>query len=614
MKKILPQDWIPSDGLKLEDNAQKAITAPGNTLVVAGPGSGKTELLAQKACFLLQTGACPHPRRILAISFKRDAAFNIKDRVIKRCGQALSQRFDSYTFDKFAKQMLDRLRAGIPEPYNVPAEYELLVTYAEVKDEIANAIKAADYKYYNTHSVDGDFLVRTPLPHDLKKEDDRVRQQAWLNLTSKAKAKVDFRMIMRLAQFIMESNPILKQFLQQTYSHVFLDEFQDTTFLQYDFLNACFADSGVNYTAVGDDKQMIMEWAGAIPDIFKRYIADKAATPLPLKMNFRSAPELVNLQNYLVEHLLGKKDFSIPSPQWKGGKGEARMCFFDNQAAEINYLVQEIKKWVLKEKLVPREICILVKQTPPRYTQELIAALIENGVRARDEMILQDLLCEEVVIYVLDVLTVIFSGQYGKASDDAFNYLCNLNSSYDDSSLLKMKRKLIKYFDEKRSVIKNVEISAKQLGELIVDIVKFAGIEKIKLAFPQFQQGNYLKKTVNDLYLHLNQYYKETKDLSTALDVLLGKDSIPIMTAHKSKGLEYHSVIFVGLEDKAFWTYDRQKSADDNLVFVALSRAKERVLFTFCENRNGPKPAVGIEGIHKILEASKGVTIVDVRK
>ena len=54
--------------------------------MVAGPGAGKTEFLAQRACFLLETGRCRHPKRILAISFKRDAAINLAERVRSRAG------------------------------------------------------------------------------------------------------------------------------------------------------------------------------------------------------------------------------------------------------------------------------------------------------------------------------------------------------------------------------------------------------------------------------------------------------------------------------------------------------------------------------------------------
>jgi len=72
--------------MELEPTALTAATTTGRNLVVtAGPGAGKTELLAQRADFLLRTGQCRYPRRILAISFKVDAAKNLKDRVRRRC-------------------------------------------------------------------------------------------------------------------------------------------------------------------------------------------------------------------------------------------------------------------------------------------------------------------------------------------------------------------------------------------------------------------------------------------------------------------------------------------------------------------------------------------------
>jgi len=78
---IQKEDWQPVDGLKLEPNALTAVTTTDrNVVVAAGPGAGKTELLAQRADFLFRTGACAYPRRILAISFKVDAARNLRDR------------------------------------------------------------------------------------------------------------------------------------------------------------------------------------------------------------------------------------------------------------------------------------------------------------------------------------------------------------------------------------------------------------------------------------------------------------------------------------------------------------------------------------------------------
>lgn len=74
---IDPDDWRPIGVNDLEPAAWAALRCSSNAAVVAGPGAGKTEFLAQRACYLLQTGLCPAPRRILAISFKTDAAKNL---------------------------------------------------------------------------------------------------------------------------------------------------------------------------------------------------------------------------------------------------------------------------------------------------------------------------------------------------------------------------------------------------------------------------------------------------------------------------------------------------------------------------------------------------------
>lgn len=78
MPLIAPEAWRPVGIEDLEPAAWEALRHPGSTSVVAGPGAGKTEFLAQRATYLLQTGVCKPPFRILAIAFKRDAADNLR--------------------------------------------------------------------------------------------------------------------------------------------------------------------------------------------------------------------------------------------------------------------------------------------------------------------------------------------------------------------------------------------------------------------------------------------------------------------------------------------------------------------------------------------------------
>ena len=91
---IEPEEWKPARIDALEDSALDVVRSANNRSVIAGPGSGKTELLAQRASFLLQCGVSPQPQRILAISYKRDAAFNIAKRVSARCHPEQAHRFE----------------------------------------------------------------------------------------------------------------------------------------------------------------------------------------------------------------------------------------------------------------------------------------------------------------------------------------------------------------------------------------------------------------------------------------------------------------------------------------------------------------------------------------
>lgn len=113
--RVQAEGWKPIGVDELEINALDVVRSTDNRSVIAGPGAGKTELLAQRAAYLLQTGASPAPQRILAISFKRDAATNLAARVGKRCHGNHSGRFDSPTFDAFAKGLVDRFGQALPE-------------------------------------------------------------------------------------------------------------------------------------------------------------------------------------------------------------------------------------------------------------------------------------------------------------------------------------------------------------------------------------------------------------------------------------------------------------------------------------------------------------------
>ena len=148
-RSIEPDAWTPVGIDALEDNALEVVRSTNNRSVIAGPGSGKTELLAQRACYLLQCGISPPPQRILAISYKRDAAANLAARVRARTHPDLAHRFDLLTFDAFAKSLIDRFGQALPEAFRPTPDYEIAnatFTIVQATVQAMNSAKSHRHK------------------------------------------------------------------------------------------------------------------------------------------------------------------------------------------------------------------------------------------------------------------------------------------------------------------------------------------------------------------------------------------------------------------------------------------------------------------------------------
>jgi len=332
------------------------------------------------------------------------------------------------------------------------------------------------------------------------------------------------------------------------------------------------------FTAVGDDKQRIMLWAGAKPDIFDAYIKEYKAKDLFLEMNFRSAPRLVELQNHLISKLLNKTDLVKASSKWDKNKGEAYVWIYENQQKETEHLFREVKSWIENDGLKPRDICILVKQQLSIYAGEIIEYFNENGIKARDENQLQDLLSDDLIVFVLNTISLLSDKKSLDEKTQALNFLINTSSVYEDTEIVKLENNFNKFIQQ--LIKKNLESK-----ELVDEIIEYVSIDRIKANFPNYRNPKFLKDMLNQLSESLEKYKEGSEDISEAVEQLLGKDSVPIMTIHKSKGLEYNTIIFVGLEDGAFWSFEKQPDEDKCAFFVALSRAEERVAFTYSKTR-----------------------------
>lgn len=588
MKIVSPEKWEPCDNITLEERAGDAVHSDSHVLVIAGPGAGKTELLAQKAAYLLQTNRCKEPQKILAISFKTDAAQNLKERVEKRCGPEAKYRFASMTYDAFAKSLLDHFLYALPVELRPQPNYsindDVVIDTAFRKIGYNNPDRLSQSRLKNYYQS---ILAAVILPLSIQ---DGVAERVWpllLNGFDKCTPTLTFKMITMLADYIIKTNPQIKRALQLTYSHIFLDEFQDTTSMQYAFVKQCFADSNSRITAVGDNKQRIMLWAGAVKNIFNIFYKEFNPEPVRLVMNHRSAPRLVALQREMYALLKETSTRVDTSNKWNPTDGDIALIIAENETIEAQTIAEDIA-YKVKGGTEPCDICILCKQLPPNYAPAIISALEVYGVRARIETEYQDLIKEPIIDLLLKIISCSLNRKQPRDWEFITNFLVGMwgigteqrNDSYDQ-----IQSKLHAKAEELKGQM-TVDVDRASLNNILSGLIVFLDITKIKGTFPTYRQGRYLDELVTKFEnLFWDELVSANGNGQLAIENFRGFHSIPIMTIHKSKGLEYSSVYFVGLEDSAFWNFRYQPEEDRCAFFVALSRAKKTITFSYCKQR-----------------------------
>lgn len=530
---IAVERWSPADGLTLEPNALAAATESARNLVLtAGPGAGKTEMLAQRADFLLRTGTCRYPRRILAISFKADASQNLKTRVRKRCGDELAARFDSYTFHAFAKRIIDRF---------------------------CPVLTGRD-------ALDADYSIGP----------QRVQGQS-----------ITFADMVPLAQTIVDASLVARNAVRQTYTHVFLDEFQDCTADQYGLILTCFGGTSAILTAVGDTKQSIMGWAGALEGIFKTFAEAFDALPRNLYQNFRSAPRLRRMQNVMVRVM--DPPAALEDADIVGDEGEIGILRFGDDGEEALGLTERVRA-LIDDGIAPSEIAILVSKQQNLYCQRLTAAFEAADIPFREEDKEQDLASEPVVCLLIDFL-LIASGTRQPAAYRRLLDFVVFNHGYDEEREYQLRSRWDRFVAETRRQIVSGEIYLTELHDLqtlTAALIDAVGRDSLIALSPDYAHGGRLDALIEQALERAHLLLRGGANLATALASFSGDSAVRIMSVHKSKGLEFDTVVILGVEKQTFWG---EASAERAAFFVGISRAKHRLWLTACRHRARPDGA-----------------------
>ena len=598
------------------EQAAAASRIDGPLLIIAGAGSGKTRMITYRIAHMLEEGI--DEKNILALTFTNKAAKEMSDRIRSLLGKPLKE-LTATTFHSFG--------LGLLKQYIQHLGYHNDFTLYDTNDNealIKNCIVSCGYQIpdYNIHSLLSLFSDLKTGRAKMENEEGAIAEiyREWL-LTEKAYTVVDFDDLILLPIKLFEKKPWILEKVQERYRYIMVDEFQDTSLLQYKLVSMIAAKYR-NIAVVGDDDQSIYSWRGANYENIVNFEHDfPERMEFKLERNYRSTGNILTAANALIVHNHERKKKKL----WTDEESGSAISIMRHRTseAEAYWIASEIKSSMRIRDLQYGDIGVLVRtnslisELENVFTEMNIPVRISGGKSFFDRREIRDMLC----------------------------YLKVLQNKHDDVSLLRIINtprrgigritieKLRKYADEKVIPLyqameemsgENTELSEKAKGNLksfismlrswsassssspdalIRRIVNDTGYQNmLNEEFPDSpksvdfrMQGISILENRVKRYLELNPD-SALKDYLNAVSIIGDEKEddgkkVNLMTMHASKGLEFRIVFLAGIEDdiipSARALEENQANIDEErrLFYVAITRARERLYINYADTR-----------------------------
>ena len=284
----------------------------GPVLIVAGAGSGKTRVLTSRIAYTIENGA--DPSRILALTFTKKAATEMKERIALMIGERKARKIYMGTFHsvfvRFLREYADVL--GYPASFTI---YDTSDSISAIKtcikqlsfddkvykpkdvlsriSKAKNALITASAYSRNQKALDDDRVSKRPLLHEVYALYDQMLRQSGV---------MDFDDILLNMNILLKKSEVALRDIAGRFDYILVDEYQDTNFSQYRILRELTKlNPKHNICVVGDDSQSIYAFRGAEIGNILNFTKDlPEAKTFRLERNYRSTANIVNAANSLI--------------------------------------------------------------------------------------------------------------------------------------------------------------------------------------------------------------------------------------------------------------------------------------------------------------------------
>ena len=598
----------------------------GNLLILAGAGSGKTRVLVHRIAWYIATGEAS-PQSILAVTFTNKAAAEMRSRIENLLGQSIRGMWVG-TFHGLCHRLLRAhwQDANLPENFQILDSEDQYRTIrrtirAMMLDESQYPPKEAQW-YINAQKDKG---LR---PENINDEGDVTTAQMIqiykiYQQTCERSGAVDFAELLLRTYELFNEKESIREYYQQRFNHILVDEFQDTNELQYKWLRLLVGNDNTLF-AVGDDDQSIYSWRGARVENMQAFERDfKNTKLLKLEQNYRSTTTILNAANKLI----GNNSARLGKNLWTDGEeGEPIGIYMAyNETDEARYVVDQIKK-APEQGIVFSDHAILYRvSAQSRVLEEAllrskIPYRVYGGVRFYERMEIKDALAYVRIATFQDddvsferIINTPTRGIGNKTVEELRAIAKNDNCSLWKAAFHIIEHKLlsaraINSLEEFIRLIKKMSLTASELtlDEHVDGIIKLSGLinhfkkEKGEKGLARIENLEELVKAASEFEVGDDEELKEMNAMQAFLAHAAlesgetqaddKSNCVHLMTLHSAKGLEFPSIYLVGMEEGLF---PHQRSSNDlkqleeerRLCYVGITRAKKTLTLTYTQYR-----------------------------
>jgi len=377
-----PLQPLEESGLKLNEAQRRAILhGEGPLLVIAGAGTGKTRVITERIRQLLHANPDISGENILALTFTKKAAGEMKARVVKATGErgkavmlatfhsfcetllkdADPQRVVLETVDHWIllRRNLARLKLDQYRRLAEPGQFlnDFVEFFSRCQDEL---VSAEDYQQYadllareletERAFLDADTLAERE--EMVAREQEIARAYRASEELLREKKRVSFGSLITGAVALLETDSALRESLRQRFRYILVDEFQDTNIAQLNLLELLAGDSR-NIFAVGDNDQAIYRFRGASFASFQLFLqkfaawtaGDSGKYRVSLTENYRSTPNILRVATQVIGQNTVSADFPKKFLSAKRPEGEKiRIVELPDEQEEARWVASELQR------------------------------------------------------------------------------------------------------------------------------------------------------------------------------------------------------------------------------------------------------------------------------